>query len=165
MACLVYQAKSNKSTSGDDLWVAYWLGMKAGLAAEDLLKSKTDQDTWRKVTAAHRIATQGLGPAFNEALQKDAPASRLSQLAVDDLFRSYRLLSDEELTDLRQAGASNQEVILAALVAAKTGGSARQVCQAVKSGGKTWGAFLQQAKIDAGNMHQELVAALKLPAK
>lgn len=155
--------KKQQGASGDDLWVAYWLGMKTGLAAEDLLKNKTDKETWRKVSVAHRIATKGLGATFNDALQADAPASRLSQLVVDELFRSYRLLSDSELASIRKAGASNQELVIATLIAAKSGRSARQVYQDVKSGGKTWGALLQQAKIDTRNIQQELVVTLKLP--
>ena len=51
----------------------------------------------------------------------DVDVHRLAELAVDDLFRSRRLLNDDDLAALRRGGASNQELILATLLAAKTG--------------------------------------------
>lgn len=157
--------KKQQGVSGDDLWVAFWLAAKTGLTGEELLKIKPDKETWRAVLTNHHIAIKGSGALFAEALHADAPASRLSQLVVDDLFRRYRLLSEQELTATRKAGAANQELILATLIAARSGRSVRQVYQDVKTGGNTWGALLQHAKIDTRNIQHELVATLKLPSK
>jgi hypothetical protein len=63
---------------------------------------------------------------------------------------------------LRQAGASNQELILAVMIATKTRQSAKGLYLEVKNGTKTWGGLLNGAKIDTKNMQQEISAILRL---
>jgi len=83
-------------------------------------------------------------------------------MVVDELFTRYRILADADLTAIRKTGASNQELIVAALIAAKTNQPARQIYLDVKSGLKTWGALLLWANIDTKNMQQEVSSILKL---
>ena len=83
---------------------------------------------------------------------------------VDDLFRSYRLLSDGEVAELRQAGANNQELILSTVIATKTRKPARQFYHEVTTGATTWGTLLRQAKINPRNMQTEIAAILEVQA-
>jgi hypothetical protein len=89
----------------------------------------------------------------------------LAAAVVDKIFRNYRLLSDEELAALRQAGASNQEIILAAVITNKTRKPASRIYLEVKLGSTTWGALLQQAKIEPKNMAQAVSGMLESQAK
>jgi len=154
--------KKQQGTSSDDLWVAYWLASKSTTSAETLLQAKEAQDNWQAVAAPLQIPAKTLGSRFASALNSKAPSAPLAEAVVDELFLRYRLLPDAELTALRKAGASSQELIIATLIAARTRQPARQVYGEVKKGGKTWGALLQAARIDTKNMQQELTATLKL---
>jgi hypothetical protein len=90
------------------------------------------------------------------------PPARLAEAVVDDLVARHKLLGDADLTAMRQAGASSQELILTIVIAAKTKRPSLQIYREVKNGGRTWGALLQDANIDTKNMQQELSRILKL---
>jgi hypothetical protein len=51
----------------------------------------------------------------------------LAEAVVDELFLRYGLLGEWELNTMRQAGSSNQELIIAAVIAAKTGKPIKQI--------------------------------------
>jgi hypothetical protein len=63
---------------------------------------------------------------------------------------------------MRKAGASNQELIIATVIATKTKQSAKRLYLEVKAGTKTWGSLLSWTKIDTKNMLQEIANILKL---
>jgi hypothetical protein len=58
-------------------------------------------------------------------------------MVVDELVLRHRLLSDIELAAVRKAGASNQELILATVIAARTRQAASRIYREVKSGSQT----------------------------
>lgn len=153
--------KKQQGASSDDLWVAYWVASKAGMSPEALLQAKQRHGAWKDVLATLKPTRKDLGRRFSDALNT-ASSARLAESVVDELFLRHQLLSDAELAAVRKAGASNQELILSAVIAARTGQAARQVCQEVKNGSKTWGSLLMWANIDTKNMQREVSGILKL---
>jgi hypothetical protein len=157
--------KKQQGTSSDDLWIAYWVALKSGRAAENLLQEKEDKEAWSEIVVPLRLSTQALGDGFSRAMMLKTSTAHLADAVVDELFLRNQLLNAGELVAIRQAGASNQELIIAAVVAAKTRQPARQVYLEVKNGSKTWGSLLLGARIDAKNMQQEIAALFPLPPR
>ncbi len=156
--------KKQQGTSPDDLWIAYWVASKTGTAPDSLLQAKLKNFAWKSVISPLRLSPKILGTRFSNALHANAPAGRLSEAVVDELFLKGQLLSEGDLSALRKAGASNQELIITAVIATKTGQSASQLYHEVKTGTKTWGSLLSGAKIDTRNMQQEIAGIFTLRA-
>ena len=154
--------KKQQGTSSDDLWIAYWVASKANTSPEKLLQAKQDKEVWKDVITPLRISTKALGVRFTSALNTKSSTARLAETVVDELFLRYQLLADAELAAMRQAGASNQELIIATVIAVKMRQPVKQTYLEVKSGSKTWGYLLLGAKIDAKNMQREISTGLKL---
>jgi len=154
--------KKQQGTSSDDLWIAYWLASKTNTSAQAQLQAKQAKETWAEIIAPLRISTKTLGVRFSNALNAKSSTARLADAVVDELFLHYRLLAEAELTALRKAGASSQELIIADLIAVKMKQPAGQLYLEVKSGAKTWGSLLHGANIDTKNMQREITAAFKL---
>ena len=153
--------KKQLGASADDLWVAYWIAANSATAPEKLLQAKDSKANWQDTLAQLRLPLQPLGPRFVKALKASFTDDRLAQTVVDELLVHYLLLNDTELSSLRQAGASNQELIIAMLIASKTRQPARLIYREVKNGSKTWGALLHEAKITPNALQQELWSMLK----
>ncbi|MDD2310765.1 MAG: hypothetical protein PHH91_14405 [Desulfuromonadaceae bacterium] len=154
--------KKQLGTSPDDLWIAYWIASKTGISPDSLLQSKLESDSWKNVVVTRGVSAKNLGVLFSNALNANLPTVRLSEAVVEDLFLNRQLLREEDLLSLRKAGATNQELIIATVIATKTGQSARQLFLEVNAGTKSWGSLLSRAKIDTKNMQQEISTILNL---
>ena len=155
--------KKQQGISPDDLWIAYWVASKSGASPESLLQARQKAETWQDVLAPLRLSPKTVGTQFTSTLNAKSSPAHLAESVVNELFLHYQLLSYMELSALRQAGASNQELIIATVIAAKTKQPATKIYLEVKSGSKTWGAQLQEAQIDPKNMQKEISGNLNLP--
>lgn len=148
--------KKQQGVIPHDLWIAYWVASKSGSSPDNLLRIKQNSETWKNVLATSRISAHTLGKRFSSALAANASAVILSDTVVDELFIQYRLAEEGDLTLLRKTGITNQELIIATVIAVKTGQTAGQVYQEIKTRRKTWGSLLSEANLDAKNIQQEI---------
>jgi hypothetical protein len=150
--------KKQQGVSGDDLWIAHWAAARAGVTPDDLLQRK---GSWKDTLAKLRLIPPP-GPRTAAALALKNPTdTALAEAVVDDLLQQHGLLPEAELTSLRRERASNQEVILATLLALKTGQPPGSLRQRVKSGNASWGLLLQQAKLEPSAIQGEFASRLK----
>lgn len=153
--------KKQLGSHADDLWVAYWVAAKAGVSAESLLQSKQAGIGWQELLLPLRLSPSGAGGRFCHALTTALSTARLAEAVVEELLLQYQVLPEAELAALRQAGISNQEVILATVIAARNRQTVGQIYRDVHSGSKTWGAQLQAARIAPKELQQEAARLLK----
>lgn len=147
-----------KGTPADDLWIAYRVAELSDTTPETLLLARATKASWSEVLAPLRLS---LPANFSSAITSRASDARLAQSVVDDLFISFCLLSAGELATLRKSGISHQELILAALISAKTGQPAERIYREVTVGGKSWGEKIVEGKIDINEIEAVISALLK----
>ena len=130
-------------TDPEDLWVAYWAGARTGKGAQALLAEKARLGSWK--AAFGKAGAPGTGPAFQQALSRGGDASRLAAIAVDDVLATRMAVEPATLAALRQARATNAEVVLATLLAPRLRVPATELLERFRSGKATWGMLLDEA--------------------
>lgn len=148
--------KKQAGAAATDLWVAYWLAARSGADPESLLQARKSKGSWRQVAAQGGGAAKATGDRFAAAVKAGATDDSLANIVVDELLKRHRIYGDGELTALRKAGAGNQELIIAAMLAARTRQPALALYQEVRSGARSWGALLDRARIDPGDIQREM---------
>jgi hypothetical protein len=157
--------KKQQGTSADDLWIAYWVASGTGASPDKLLEARHNKNSWQDVLASLQLTGKDLGYQFAKAMITKEPDVNLAQTVVDELFRRYRLLSDVDLVAMRNAGASNQEMILADVIAVGMKEPIGKIYFKVKNGNGTWGSLLMSAEIDTMQMPKEINALLNLRSR
>jgi hypothetical protein len=156
--------RKQQGVSANDLWMAFWLAARYGAKPESLLQERKAKGSWRQVATPLVIPQKSQGSRVADALKSNAADDRLAEAVVDELLLRFHFHSEPELAALRKAGAGNQELIMAGLVAAKTRQPAIKLYQEVKGGKSSWGALLQRAKVNPEDIQAE-VAALVTTAR
>lgn len=155
--------KKQKGVSADDLWIAYWLAARSGANPDSLLEQRNVKGSWRQVATPLTIPVKSLGGRVAEALNSNAVDERVANAVVDELLLRFRFHSEPELVILRKAGAGNQELVIAALLAAKNGQPAIELYRDVKEGKSSWGAQLYRAKISPAEIQPAVAALIHAP--
>lgn len=153
--------KKQGGSSSDDLWIAYWVASKSGLSGETLLGMREKKVSWREVVVPLRLSAQSLGKRFATDVAAGASSAQLAQIIVDDVLVRHRLLGAQEQVALRKEWASNQEIIMTALIAKKSRRPPLRIYRDVKNKTKSWGALLSESNIQPAGIQAEFAALLK----
>lgn len=152
--------KKRKGISADDLWIAYWVAERVGVSADGILDARQRKVRWSELISPHHQQQKSLGEGFFRALRANASDSGLAQAVVDELFTRHMLLDRKALATLRQRGASNQELIMAAMIAARSGKPAERLFLEVREKRRSWGELLNGANINPEKIKEELASLL-----
>jgi len=140
-------------TSGEDLWIAYFVANKARVDFDNLMASrKKNKSPWKAILPQQEIVAPRLGRKFNKALTADEPDTILSAVIVDQMLVERLGAKKEDIKRLRKQGASTKEVILAIIFSLQSGRPASEFYTTVKSGQITWGNHLNSLGLKAKEM-------------
>lgn len=157
--------KQKPGVTADGVWVAHWLSLKTGKDFGELLRAKRNKGTWHGAAASLHVDMRKLPPQFAAALNRGVDEGVLSGVIVDSLLAEKAPVKHGELEALRGDGATDQETIIASLLARKTGQSPSQLFRKVRKGEASWGELLQKAGMDGGKMVDEIRALLVSDAR
>lgn len=156
--------KKQRGSSAEDLWISHWLAARSGNDAERLLQERESRGSWKIVVSQLAVPERSLGERINKALRGGAVDQVVAGAIVDELLLQFRFHGEQELEKLRNAGAGNQELILSGVLAAKLRQPAIQLYLEVK-GGRSWGALVERAKLDAHGLDAQVRAMVATAAK
>ncbi|MCD6526128.1 MAG: hypothetical protein J7K75_03945 [Desulfuromonas sp.] len=147
--------KKQHGASGSDLWIAYWLADKSGTVAEDILTARSDNPDWLTTINSLKINTDNMGTTFTSALK--GGTIPLDHVVVDEVLERLQILSANDLMALCNNKATNKEVIVCALLAAKSGTQPLPFLQRVQGHVKNWDSLMTEAGINIRNIEQTLL--------
>lgn len=153
-------AKQKPRSTAEGLWVLNWLALTTGKEPSSLHQGKKVRGSWQGALEEAGVKPKSLSLHFQELLQTGANDEQLAQYVVDDLLKAKGVTTTEELQTLRQAGASNEETILASLLGRKTEKLPSILFQSVGRGEITWGTLLLNAGMNGRDMVEEIRALL-----
>jgi hypothetical protein len=157
--------KKQTGSSSDDLWIAYWVASGSGANGETLLDARGKKDSWKGVVIPLGLPAKTIGERFAAEVASGASSVLLAQYVVDGVLVRHRLLGSQELAALRKEWASNQEVIITALIAVRIKRPALNIYRDVKKGSKSWGSLLVEANMQPSKIQSEFAALLKTPPR
>ena len=144
-----------------DFWVAHYVAEQTNSSAETLLKARYEHPNWSATLAAQGIDGQALELFFANALASEASGTRLDRVLVDELLPRHGVLKQADITPLRRAGLENQELLMVALLAKKSGQPAQAIARDKTAGGKSWSALFHEAGIDIARIDKEITGLLR----
>ncbi len=148
----------------EDFWVAHYVAEETKSSAETLLKARYEHPSWNATLAAQGIDGQALEPFFANALESEASGTRLDRVIVDELLARHGVLKQKDIAPLRRAGLENQELLMVALLAKKSGQAAPAIAQEKTDSGKSWSGLFHEAGIDIARIDKEIAGLLDSPA-
>lgn len=143
-----------------DFWVAHYVAEQTNSSAETLLKARYEHPNWSATLAAQGIDSQALELFFANALASEASGTQLDRVIIDELLPRHGVLTKEDIAPLRQGGLENQEMLMVALLAKKTGKPAQTIAQEKKDSGKSWSGLFHEAGIDIARIDTEITTLL-----
>jgi hypothetical protein len=152
--------KKQTGTPADDLWVAYWVAARSGISSAVLLSARRKKASWNDVIFPLNLPQASLGTPFLRELGANATDARLAETVADELLVNFRLLDRTALASMRKQHATNQELIMATLIAAKSGQPADRLLLAVRGKRTSWGELLRNARIESAKIKAELASLL-----
>lgn len=155
----VVKQKKN-GVSSDDLWIASWIGKIADIPAQRLLAQKRAQGEWSAILSSLSPTIETQRNSLAQALKACVSKEFMAQAVVEDVFVHYSILDQRALRDLRNAGASNQELVIATLLSKKTGEIPQRIYLNVKNGMKTWGEYISMTQLSMDALRDEFFSML-----
>ncbi|MDX9708846.1 MAG: hypothetical protein RBT64_04740 [Trichloromonas sp.] len=144
----------------EDFWVAHYVAEQTQSSAETLLKARYEHPSWNAALSAQGIDGQALEPFFANALKSEASGTRLDRVLVDELLPRHGVLKQADIAPLRRAGLENQELLMVALLAKKSGQPAQTIAQEKTDSGKSWSGLFHEAGIDIAQIDTEITTLL-----
>jgi hypothetical protein len=144
-------------TQPADLWIAHWAARKIGRDADWLLDALAETGSWRAALAG----SAGLPAGFERELAHRSTPSALAALAVDDVLTARLGADPGVLRELRRAGGSSEELVVAVFLAQRLKGDPRELISRVRSGRATWGSLVNDAGMSPQGIDLSMRASLR----
>lgn len=153
------QAKMS-GTSGDHLWVAHYLASEHGLSPASLLTARQRSGSWREVLHSVELGTLRAGEHFAALLQREAADPLLAAAVVDEILIENLAIEADDLARLRFRGADNAQIILAYLLADKSGRPVLAIHDDFANGHRTYGQMFDAQRLLPGAPLEEALRRL-----
>lgn len=157
----VVLAKQKPGVTAEGFWIAHWLAQKSGKEAGELFRARHSADSWRGAMTALHVDQQKLPPQFMTLLNEAADEAALSRFIIDTLLIDKGFAPRGELENMRRDGATDQETILASIIARKGGQRGSRIFTIARKNETSWGGLLLKAGLDGGNMVNEIRTLIK----
>lgn len=146
-------------TSGEDLWIAHYAAARQGRSAAELLTARAAARSWSAVLVP--LDPARFGARFAGAVAAGEGDAVLAAIATDETLSARLGVQARELAALRSHGASNQETVLAAFLARRSGRPAVPPFEEVRAGRTSWGTLLHRLGIAPGTVEGEIRRLLR----
>lgn len=150
-----------RGISSSNLWLAHWLAVKSGKKADAMLASIGKGNSWRETEPLAGFNRSARIKRIFADMKGGVTVEMLAWLMVDEALLSSNMVSERDIADLRSQQATNQEMIIAALVAKKLAGTPIKFLADVRSGRTSWGILFNEAKLTPGKLASDFEILIK----
>jgi hypothetical protein len=148
-------------TSSAELWISHYVAAGAGISPEAVEKVRREASSWQAVLASLYIPGNRLGAEFEKVLASRATPESLATAAVDAALVAHFGADPDDLRQLRSAGATDAETILAVFLSRESGRPALGYRAEVVEGRETWGSLLAKQGINPSAIDSEVRRLLR----